>query len=105
MASIGERLAVALRQRGQSAAELARQLGVSQPTVHGWLHGQHGLRRTNAAKVADAVGVPLTWLLFGNDPDGERTVQGTDELALLRLYRAADDDARQAALRLLARGR
>ena len=101
MPNTGTRLLEALKERGWTAAELARQLTVSQPTIHAWIHGQHGLRRANAARVANVLEVPLAWLLFGEDRIEERMAQGAEELALLRLYRAADDQARQDALRRL----
>ena len=96
-----ERLMQALQRLGWTAADLARRLGVSQPTVHAWLHGRHGLRRANAARVAEVLDVSVTWLLFGDDRGAEATARDAQELALLRLFREADEAARQDALRRL----
>ena len=96
------RLRKMLKDTGLTAADLARKLDVSQPTVHAWVTGLHGMRWTNARRVAKAVGVTPSWLMFGADPVAEGTAQGAEELALLRLWRELGEDEQTAAMRRLA---
>lgn len=84
-----------------TAADLARKLDVSQPTVHAWVTGLHGMRYANARRVAKAVGVTPSWLMFGSDPVAEGTAQSADELALLRLWRELGEDEQTAGMRRL----
>lgn len=90
-----------LKERGLSAADLARALAVSQPTVHAWVKGLHGIRWTNARRVAKVLDVTPAWLMFGADPVAEGTAQGAEELALLRLWREIGEAEQTAAMRRL----
>ena len=74
---------------------------MSQPTVHAWVTGLHGMRYANARRVAKAVGVTPSWLMFGADPVAEGTAQGAEELALLRLWRELGEEEQTAAMRRL----
>ncbi|MBV8096830.1 MAG: helix-turn-helix domain-containing protein [Acetobacteraceae bacterium] len=98
---IAARLRRVLDENEWSAAELARRLKVSQPTVHAWLHGTHSLRAHNARRAARALGISPAWLIFGADRNAEATAQTADELALLRLYRELDEREQAAMLRRL----
>ena len=91
-----------LKESGLSAADLARKLDVSQPTVHAWVTGLHGMRWNNARRVAKAVGVTPAWLMFGADPAAEGAAQGAEELALLRLWRELGEEEQTAAMRRLS---
>ena len=93
------RLRRMLRESGMSAADLARKLEVSQPTVHAWVTGLHGIRWTNARRAAKALGVTPAWLMFGADPVAEGSAQGAEELALLRLWRELGEAQQTAAMR------
>jgi transcriptional regulator with XRE-family HTH domain len=90
-----------LRETGMTAADLARKLDVSQPTVHAWVTGLHGIRWTNARRAAKALGVTPSWLMFGADPVAEGSAQGAEELALLRLWRELGEEEQTAAMRRL----
>ena len=90
-----------LKENGLTAADLARKLAVSQPTVHAWVTGLHGMRWTNARRVAKALGVTPAWLMFGTDAVAEASAQGAEELALLRLWRELGEDEQTAAIRRL----
>jgi transcriptional regulator with XRE-family HTH domain len=90
-----------LRESGMTAADLARKLDVSQPTVHAWVTGLHGIRWTNARRAAKALGVTPSWLMFGADPVAEGSAQGAEELALLRLWRELGEEEQTAAMRRL----
>jgi hypothetical protein len=76
-------------------------LDVSQPTVHAWVTGLHGMRLNNARRVAKVVGVQAAWLMFGTDSSAEGTAQGAEELALLRLWRELGEEEQTAAMRRL----
>lgn len=67
-----ERLALALTKKGMSQVDLANATGVPYPTVAAWGNGRTTSIRgsSRAAKVADVLGVSLTWL---NDGEGEMT--------------------------------
>ena len=96
------RLRKMLKDNGLTAADLARKLDVSQPTVHAWVTGLHGMRWTNARRVAKVLGVTPAWLMFGADPVAEGAAQGAEELALLRLWRELSEVEQTAAMRRLA---
>ncbi len=95
------RLKRMLKERGMTAADLARKLDVSQPTVHAWVTGLHGMRLTNARRVAKVVGVQASWLMFGADAAAEGSAQGAEELALLRLWRELGEEEQASAMRRL----
>ena len=69
LVSFHERLASALEKANpppwSSSAELARRLGVSAPTVHGWVHGDYLPTPENARKIAELLGIEFDWLYFG----------------------------------------
>ncbi len=90
-----------LKDNGLTAADLARKLDVSQPTVHAWVTGLHGMRYANARRVAKALNVTPSWLMFGADPVAEGAAQGADELALLRVWRELGETEQAAAMRRL----
>jgi len=76
MTTLAERLSLAMSRRGISQAELARQCGVKQPSVHGWLSGKSKfLRGENLLKAAAALKVSEEWLATGagSMEPGERT--------------------------------
>lgn len=104
-AAIREAVAGRIRQtmqgRGLSGAGLARRLGVSQPTIHAWVNGAHGLRRQNIRRLAAELGVDPAWLEFGADREAEARAADSTELAFLRLYRELDDEGQAAILRLM----
>ena len=96
------RLRKMLKDNGLTAADLARKLDVSQPTVHAWVTGLHGMRWNNARRVAKVLGVTPAWLMFGAAPVAEGSAQGAEELALLRLWRELGEAEQTAAMRRLA---
>src|SRR5579875_4180893 len=95
------RLKKMLKDTGLTAADLARKLDVSQPTVHAWITGLHGMRWNNARRVAKAVGVSPAWLMFGTDASAEGSAQGAEELALLRLWRELGEEEQSTAMKRL----
>lgn len=71
-----ERLEVTLRSSTHrpwsSNADLARKLGVSAPTAHGWVHGTHLPTPDKAQVIADLLGVSFDWLYFGKGSNQRR---------------------------------
>lgn len=105
---LAQRIRETMQRRGVSGAELARRLGVSQPTIHAWVHAAHGLRRQNIRRLAAELAVDPAWLEFGADRESEARAADAAELAFLRLYRDLDAEGQAAVLRLmsaLAKGR
>lgn len=67
MTNWNKRLEQALDASGLSKAALARQVGVSGPTVTDWISGQiKTLQAENAWKICAALRVSPEWLLFGS---------------------------------------
>lgn len=99
--AVAGRIRETMVRRGITGAALARRLGVSQPTVHAWVNGAHGLRRQNIRRLAIELSVDPAWLEFGADREAEARVVDATELAFLRLYRDLDDEGRAAILRLM----
>ena len=95
------RLRRTLKERGLTAADLARKLDVSQPTVHAWVTGLHGMRWANARRAAKALGITPAWLMFGADAQAESAAQGAEELALLRVWRELGEREQALAMRRL----
>lgn len=76
-----QRLVYAMRTRGVSQSELAREIGVSPPTVHAWMHDQESLKATNKSKIDAVLRLPPGYLL-----DGTEDIDGTP----LKRSRTAD---------------
>jgi transcriptional regulator with XRE-family HTH domain len=81
--------------------DLARELKISQPTVHAWVNQLHGITWANVRRVASVLKVSPGWIMFGADEEAERVAQTALELAFLRLYREYDDAAQASLLRLM----
>lgn len=66
MKTWNERLVESMSAAGISGGELARRIGVAQPSVFDWTTGAtKSLRTNNLVKVADALGVSPDWLATG----------------------------------------
>jgi transcriptional regulator with XRE-family HTH domain len=64
--TLSARVRSALQSAGMTQAELARRVGVKQPSVNDWLSGKtQRLKHETAVKVAAALGVRLEWLVWG----------------------------------------
>lgn len=76
--TIGGRLMLALSEQNpkMSQARLARTVGVSGPTVSGWINGGHGLGGENLINVARVLGVSASWLATGK---GDKKPSGSAE--------------------------
>lgn len=59
----GEKLDILLADRGVSQSELARRVGVPQPTVNRWINGKGRMYADQAFAVCRALEVAVDWLL------------------------------------------
>jgi transcriptional regulator with XRE-family HTH domain len=101
---VGGRIKAARQSAGMTQAVLASSIGVSRSAVAQWETDRSGQVGANLARVAAALGVSAQHLLTGADgPEGGRSAESGDELALLRLYRALGEADRQVLLRLAVR--
>jgi transcriptional regulator with XRE-family HTH domain len=96
--SVGERIAALRRERGLSQASLAAATGVSRSAVAQWETDRAGQVTGNLSRIAQALDVSVEVLLHGEAARGPAGLTG-DELALLRLYRLCDPQARAELLR------
>lgn len=72
--ALSDRIRAALEAAGLTQAELARRIGVSQPSVNDWLSGKtRRLKYETAVKAAAVLRVRPEWLAWGSEPirDGQ----------------------------------
>lgn len=94
-----QRLNEIIERKGISKADMARICGVSAQSVNNWfVRGTIG--KSSAIKLADALGVSLSWVL-GQDV-GEKDGLKADEQRLLELYRQLPEEEKQNMLRIFA---
>lgn len=116
MTSWGDRIRLARERRGMSMAQLARRLGLKQPSVHAWESGKaKKLKGPNLLAVQETLQVPVEWILRGTvngrpTPDVPGTTQVNegqppypapqeledDELRLVEAYRSMNSDGQEA---------
>ena len=99
MAEAGARIAAARRRLGMTQAALAAAVAVSRSAVAQWETGRTGQLGLHLPRLASALGVSIAHLLTGADETVPPQVETSQEWALLRLYRALDEDRRQDLLR------
>ena len=84
LATIGDRIRHARKDININQADLAKRVGVSQPTVANWESGVHDPRRLMLAKISDILSVPMSWLAEGARSSFEHDKQPA--AAYLRRY-------------------
>ena len=62
---IGERIREARKAAGLSQEQLAKKIGVWQPTLSDWERGGVDIRIAALTKLADGLGIPLAQLIGG----------------------------------------
>ncbi len=97
------RIRTARRERGLTQEGLAQAVGVSRSAVAQWETGRAGQISGNLTRVAQALGVGVEWLLYGNAKHESALAVTGDEWAMLRLYRACGPADRQLLLRTARR--
>ena len=97
-------VAARIRQRRQALRltqdDLARRIGVSRSAVAQWETDRTGQIRANLTRVAAVLGVSVGYLLDGGHDAAFLTAEGSDERALLNLYRGLQEDGRAELLRI-----
>ena len=85
--TLGEKLSKLIATRGTNKANVARTLGVSKSTIANWIEGKGVPKLYEAAKLADALGVPLDYLADDtlDEPPGPELAP--DEAEVFRLVR------------------
>lgn len=61
--------------RGLSQARLAKETGVSQPTIANWENGSHIPRKRAMMRISSALDVEETWLLSGQKKRVHQTIE------------------------------
>ena len=100
---IGARIRAARQEQGWTQDELAAAVGVSRSAVAQWETGRAGQVTANLTRVATVLGTGVEHLMHGRDKFAAAQVNGSDELAMLRLYRECSPDDRQLLLRTARR--
>ena len=90
--TLAERLAWALRESGMTQAELCRQAGIRQPSLHGLMSGRYRRSRF-AGELARALGVDASWLATGAGTP--RPDISPEALALAQRWEALPPQARR----------
>lgn len=100
---IGDRIASRMREAGLSQAELARRVGVSQPTIFKLIHSNKK-GSTHMHVIARELGTTPAYLMGEtDDPDSELPDYGltAEEEEALALMRGLVPDDRKAVLQLI----
>jgi transcriptional regulator with XRE-family HTH domain len=99
--AFGLRIKQAREEKGWSQAKLAANIGVTNGAVGAWEIGIKSPRHALASKLAEALGVPMEWLLTGNEPEEQRKAQTHAELEILKLTRELSPEQQASALAML----
>ncbi|OOF60834.1 repressor [Rodentibacter pneumotropicus] len=94
MTTLADRLATLMAEKGLSQAELARMIGIKQPSVFKILSGQT-LNPKNIVEIATALGVNVHWLKTG---EGEREA---NDKVITALYSEERDEQHHLRVDLL----
>jgi transcriptional regulator with XRE-family HTH domain len=100
---IGARIRAARRELGWTQDQFARSVGVSRSAVAQWETERAGQVTGNLARVAEALGTSVEWLMYGADKHAVAEAGSGDELAILRLYRDCAPEDRQILLQTALR--
>lgn len=98
----GERIATARRRAGMTQGDLARAVGVSRSAIAQWETDRAGQLRLHLARLAATLKVSVGYLMAGEEAPTP-TPETSQELALLRVFRALDEMDRQRLLRYAVR--
>lgn len=95
--NIGEKIRMRRKELGLTTEELGRMIGVQRAAVTKYEKGYIDLKAAQVQAIADALHISPALLLS----DADDSVLTPEEHRLLRAYRAADDRARDDALKTL----
>ena len=104
MASFKDRLEEAMAHRHMSAADLSRKTGIGEGAISQYRRGAYKASQRNLEKIANALSVPISWLMGADDSfslnptparDGYYPLTD-DELQLITDYRYLNDEGQSA---------
>ena len=95
--NIGEKIRMRRKELGFTTEELGRMIGVQRAAVTKYEKGYIDLKAAQIQAIADALQISPALLLSDADESG----LSSEERRLVQAYRAADDRARQDALKTL----
>lgn len=99
MCDIGSKLYNRRKELGLTLEEVGDAVGVGKSTVRKWENGMiKNMGRDKIVRLAKVLQIPSVELV----PDGSQDELSSDEIELVKLYRAADDRAREDAKKTLA---
>lgn len=78
--SIGERLRLAIKAGGETYAEFSEKTGIPYRTLQNYLRNEREPNAASLAKIREATGVNLNWLLTGEGDDYFGDVLGIEDL-------------------------
>lgn len=104
LSAMGERIQAGMIASGiSSARELARRAGVSNQTLHRWMH--EDIKAVDAAmliSVSDAVGLSGRWVLYGVGSPHKHLPVTPSEAQLVYSYRALPSEAKHILMHCVA---
>lgn len=124
METVIERIIATMDANGIKAAELSRRTGIDRSSIYHWLRGDYMPKMENVEKIADALGVTVSYLVgFSddphplNDPELNKVIDmftrmtqpgsfgpvevSADEIRIIYQYRQADPRIQSAVRKLL----
>ena len=124
METVIERIIATMDANGIKAAELSRRTGIDRSSISHWLRGDYLPKMENVEKIADALGVTVSYLVgFSddphplNDPELNKVIDmftrmtqpgsfgpvevSADEIRIIYQYRQADPHIQSAVRKLL----
>ncbi|TLU74035.1 helix-turn-helix domain-containing protein [Lichenicoccus roseus] len=92
--AIGSRIRILRRARGLTQDTLAMSTGVSRSAVAQWETGRAGQMGSKLRRIAEALGVSVSMLKEGWEGLATDSVLSSEEMTLLRLFRACSTEDR-----------
>lgn len=102
VSSFSERIAELIESTGKTQTAVARDFGVSKQTISAWITGQNSPRIPIVYALSYYFNVSIEWLMGFDVPMyGHQDALSPEERRLVSAFRAADDRAREDAMRTL----
>lgn len=98
MSDLQIRLRQAREAAGLSQTEVARRIGIAQPTYSD-LENKPGSSSKHLVAIASVLGVNAAWLAYGKGP--RDAAQNPEDAELLQLFHGLDADRQRLVLRML----
>ncbi len=96
--AIGSRIRILRRARGLTQDTLAMSTGVSRSAVAQWETGRAGQMGSKLRRIAEALGVSVSMLKEGWEGLATDSVLSSEEMSLLRLFRACSAEDRSVLM-------